>query len=179
MNTEPTVAADVCDGIEEREAEHTSGERGENYSGHCNFYIVSNEEKKPGLTKDEDELEEPSWRRKYIAEKAVCALASSNQTEEVNNLIDGYTVVEYLKLKHDWKKDKELTKKIAKLIVQEVYARIGCYENFVRRAEWAEKPGNNQTENPRNISVAYSSKGPCEKVCIVSIQRDAILLYSC
>ena len=84
------------------------------------------------------------WRRKTVAEDAARLLAEANQTK-IETPGDESHATEILKRKFvDSPDDNKFKKRMAyetraKEIVQDVFSRIGCYENFVRRADWADE----------------------------------------
>lgn len=82
------------------------------------------------------------WRRKTLAEDAARLLAEANQTKietpgeesHANEILKR----KFVELPDDNKFNKRMAYETrAKEIVQNVFNRIGCYENFVRRADWA------------------------------------------
>ena len=84
------------------------------------------------------------WRRKTVAEDAARLLAEANQTK-IETPGDESHATEILKRKFvDSPDDNKFKKRMAyetraKEIVQDVFSRIGCYENFVRLADWADE----------------------------------------
>ena len=156
---EPTTAGDFTDGkIQVPYSECRSEEQAEGKgeaAGNKRFPLP-NEEEKPDSIKDtidainEAMIEAYNWKRKYAAESIVCALERPDNTADINELINGSSADDCLQICY-----KEVMKQVAALIIQQVYARIGCYENFVRRADWADEPsttGGDVMPNP----VAYS-----------------------
>lgn len=106
-------------------------------------------------------------RRESIAETAALILAHSNHADLKKLFSDGKSVRGYLKTKPDFTeqctKVKDPYRQMAKNVVQDVFARIGCYESFVRRASWADEP----SSGPRNLEtilMAYSFTDPYGKV---------------
>ena len=128
------------------EGKDTLDESAKSIQEHLDKYQESHEEERPDLKKEIAESTEYNdfWKRKNVAEKAVCALVkTSKDSMKVSvQVVDDSTAVEYVKIK-----DKELIRRVAKHIIMEVYARIGCFENFMRTADWADEPGSSQ----RNI----------------------------
>ncbi|XP_068733280.1 uncharacterized protein [Montipora capricornis] len=129
------------------ECKQTSGEDVDNST-------ESYEEEKPDLTNADITL---FWKRKNIAEKAVCGLnrASEDTTKVID---DNSSPVEYMKIT-----DKELLTRIAKHIIMQVYGRIGCFENFMRYADWADEPGITQ-RNVTGSSVTNDLEESLEKI---------------
>ena len=84
------------------------------------------------------------WRRKTVAEDAARLLAEANQTK-IETPGEESHATEILKRKFvDSPDNNKFNKRMAyetraKEIVQNVFNRIGCYENFVRRADWADE----------------------------------------
>lgn len=84
------------------------------------------------------------WRRKTVAEDAARLLAEANPTK-IETPGEESHATELLKRKFvDSPDDNKFNKRMAyetraKEIVQDVFNRIGCYENFVRRADWADE----------------------------------------
>ena len=84
------------------------------------------------------------WRRKTVAEDAARLLAEANPTKTETPGEESHAT-ELLKRKFvDSPDDNKFNKRMAyetraKEIVQDVFNRIGCYENFVRRADWADE----------------------------------------
>ena len=129
------------------ECKQTSGEDVDNST-------ESYEEEKPHLTNADITL---FWKRKNIAEKAVCGL--NRASEDTTKVIDDISSpVEYMKIT-----DKELLTRIAKHIIMQVYGRIGCFENFMRYADWADEPGIAQ-RNVTGSSVTNDLEESLEKV---------------
>ena len=128
------------------EGKDTLDESAKSIQEHLDKHQESHEEERPDLKKEIAESTEDNdfWKRKNVAEKAVCALVkTSKDSMKVSvQVVDDSTAVEYVKIK-----DKELIRRVAKHIIMEVYARIGCFENFLRTADWANEPGSSQ----RNI----------------------------
>lgn len=128
------------------EGKDTLDESTKSIQEHLDKYLESHEEERPDLKKEIAESTEDNdfWKRKNAAEKAVCTIVkTSKDSMKVSvQVVDDSKAVEHVKIK-----DKELIRRIAKHIIMEVYARIGCFENFLRIADWADEPGSSQ----RNI----------------------------
>ncbi|CAH3025418.1 unnamed protein product [Porites evermanni] len=112
-------------------------------------YVKRFQLKQPGLLslKFEDKtfnMEALYWRRKTVAEDAARLLAEANPTK-IETPGEESHATELLKRKFvDSPDDNKFNKRMAyetraKEIVQDVFNRIGCYENFVRRADWADE----------------------------------------
>ena len=182
-NTKKQTIEECCDGIKhvpDSECRNEKSEVGEavylkdpeqdtleaeNESDNRYLIIDVNEEENLGLPKKASEIinEALYWRRKIEGEEAASALACSNQTE-INKLNDDVFVNDCRKIKHSSTKDEDHVRRLAaKIIIQKVYDRVRCYENYIRRADWADEP----SSPPRDlvtIPVAYSFAGPYEKV---------------
>ena len=169
---EPTTAVDFSDGKRqppdsECRAEEREKDKGEvgNERASSDLNIGSNEEEKPDSLKEtidainEAMVEAYNRRRKYAAENVVRALARPDNTADINELINSTSGDDCLQICY-----KEVMKQVAALIVQQVYARIGCYENFVRRTDWADEPSTAEGDVMAN-PVTYSFKAN-EKVYI-------------
>lgn len=106
-------------------------------------------------------------KRHSVAETAALILAHSNHANLKTIFSDDNSVRGFVKTINRFtvqsKKVEDSYRQIAKNVVQEVFARIGCHENFVRRARWANEPSNGP-RNPANISTTYSVIDPREKV---------------
>ena len=172
---EPTTAVDFSDGKRqppdsECRAEKREKDKGEvgNKRAARDLNIDSNEEEKPDSLKEtidainEAMVEAYNWKRKYAAENVVRALARPDNTADINELINSSSADDCLQICY-----KEVMKQVAALIVQQVYARIGCYENFVRRTDWADEPSTAEGDVMAN-PVAYSRVEANEKVYIYS-----------
>lgn len=174
---EPTTAVDFSDGKRQlpdseyrgEEREKGTGED-ENKRASRDLNIDSNEEEKPDSLKEtidainEAMVEAYNWRRKNAAENVVRALARPDNTADINELINGSSTDDCLQICY-----KEVMKQVAALIVQQVYARVGCYENFVRRADWADEPSTAEGDVMAN-PAAYSFKAN-EKVYIYILPK--------
>ena len=182
-NTKKQTTEECCDGIKhvpDSECRNEKSEVGEavylngpeqdtpeaeNESDNRYLIIDANEEENLGLPKKASEIinEALYWRRKIEGEEVAGALACSKQTE-INKLNDDVFVNDCRKIKHSSTKDEDHLRRLAaKIIIQKVYDRVRCYENYIRRADWADEP----SSPPRDlvtIPVAYSFAGPYEKV---------------
>ena len=139
------------------------------------------EEPIPGRMIDKQIANEIIDRRcDSIAETAALALTQSNR-KDLRKLSSGSSVCGYVKVQPCSvklsKKDKDLYRQMAKIVVQEVFARIGCYESFVRRASWADEPSCD-SKDLDSILMAYSFTDPYEKVMDVSFYLLTMLLLS-
>ena len=150
----------------------------ENDSDCCSFTKRSNEEERlqvqepisESLTNNQiAKYEKLDGRRNSFAERAALILAHSNHAG-LRKLLsgDGNSVQGYVKTKPGVSvqstKVEDRYRQMAIKIVQDAFAHIGCYENFVRRASWANEPGNDGQRNIGNISMAYCFTDPWEKV---------------
>lgn len=101
-----------------------------------------------------------------IAETAALVLTQSKR-KDLRKLSNGSSVCGYVKVQPCFAKlstkDKDLYRQMAKIVVQEVFTRIGCYESFVRRASWADEPSCD-SQDLESILMAYSFTDPYEKV---------------
>lgn len=147
----------------------------ENDSDCCSFTKRSNEDKKLQTQKPIAESlidkhianEKLGSIRHSVAETAALILAHSNHAGLKKLLSDGNSVHGYVKTKPgitvQSTKGEDPYRQVAKNIVQDVFADIGCYENFVRQASWANEPSSSRT-NLGNISMACTPTDPWEKV---------------
>lgn len=147
----------------------------ENDSHCCSCTKRSNEEKKlqvqepiaESLIDKQVANEKLDGRRNSVAETAALVLALSNHAGLKKLLSDDNSVRGYVKkqpgVSEQSRNVEELYRQTAKNVVQNVFARIGCYENFVRRASWADEP-NIGPRNLGNISMACNFTDPWEKV---------------
>lgn len=191
-DTKPeTSAVDFCDDRKQycdlgykdekkHEGKDTLDEPAKSSKEHLDKYLKSHEEERPHLKKKMAESAEDNdfWERKNAAEKAVCALvkASKDSRKVSVQVLDDSTAVEYLQIK-----DKELIRRIAKHIIMEVYARIGCFENFLRLADWADEPGSAQrniiNESPP-LTNNYSVEDSFDKVTRSLVDNKALFQIS-
>lgn len=84
------------------------------------------------------------WRRKTVAEDAERLLAEANQTKIETPGEESHATAVLKRKLVEPPGDNNFNKRMAyetraKKIVQDVFNRIGCYENFVRRADWADE----------------------------------------
>ena len=149
----------------------------ENDSDCCSFTKRSNEEKKlqvqepiaesRSLIDKQIANEKLHDRRNSVAETAALVLAHSNHVGLKRLLSGDNSVRGYVKTQPGVSvqstKVEEPYRQTAKTLVQDVFARIGCYENFVRRASWTNEPSSGQ-RNLGNISMACSFTDPWAKV---------------
>ena len=102
-----------------------------------------------------------------VAETAALTLAHANQTNfkglSNGNSICGYVKVQPRSTELSTRTKDRYYRAMAKVIVQNVFARIGCYESFVRRASWADEPSGS-SRDLSTILIAYSFTEPYEKV---------------
>lgn len=101
-----------------------------------------------------------------VAETAALTLSHSKQ-KELKKLSNGKSICGYVKVPpcstELSRRDKDPYREMAKAVVQDVFARIGCYESFVRRANWANEPSSS-SRDLGTILMAYSFTEPYEKV---------------
>ena len=137
----------------------------------------SSEEKKlhiqepiAGSLIDKQIANEKLAKRQSVAETAALVLAHSNHADLKTVLSDGNSVHGFVKTIKRFTaqstKVEDSYRQTAKNVVQELFARIGCHENFVRRARWANEPSNGP-RNLGNISMTYSFTDPKQKVQIL------------
>ena len=166
---EPTTAVDFSDGKRQLPDSECRGEEREKGTGEAenkrtprDLNIDSNEEEKPDSLKEtidainEAMVEAYNWRRKNAAENVVRALARPDNTADIHELINSSSADDCLQISY-----KEVMKQVAALIVQQVYARIGCYENFVRCTDWADEPSTAEGDviaNPAACSFEAKQK---------------------
>ena len=159
-----------------RECEEKSGGEAENEFGDL---VISNSysEERRGFPKETCDCkimnEAIFWRLKTIEENKARAIACSDPQTEIKTAKDSSYTIDSLKRKHSstaeqTKRDENQYKRMAceiraKQIVQEVFNNIGCYESFVRRADWADEPCS-PSGDLVTIPVAYSFVDPYQKV---------------
>ena len=116
-------------------------------------------------------------RRESVAETAAVVLAHSNHVDLKQLLSVGNSVRGFVKTKPgvtvQSTKVDDSYRQMANNVVQDVFTRIGCYENFVRRASWANEPGSGPSLG--NNSVAHSFTDPWEKVQLLLKQDNLVL----
>ena len=158
----------------------------ENDSDRCSFTKRSNEEKKlqvqepiaDSLIAKQISNEKLDGRRNSVAETAALILAHSNHAGLKKLLSDDNSVCGFVKTQPgiavQSTNDEDPYRQTAKNIVQDVFARIGCYENFVRRASWASE----RSSGPGNlgyISMACSFTDLWEKVQLLILTFDHVI----
>ena len=155
----------------------------ENDSDCCSFTKRSNEEKKlqvqepiaESLIDKQIANEKLDGRLNSVAETAALILAHSNHAGLKKLLSDDSSVRGYVKTQPGVSVQSTNVeypyRQTAKNIVQDVFARIGCYENFVRRASWANEPSSG-LGNLGNISMAWSFTDLWEKVQLLILNFD-------
>ncbi|XP_078352429.1 uncharacterized protein LOC144637168 [Oculina patagonica] len=103
-----------------------------------------------------------------VAETAALTLSHSKQ-KGLKKLSNGNSICGYVKLPpcstELSSRDKDPYREMAKTVVQDVFARIGCHESFVRRASWANEPSSS-SRDLGTILMAYSFTEPYEKFTI-------------
>ena len=156
----------------------------ENDSDCCSPIKHSSEEKKlhieepiaESLIDNQIANEKLDGRRNSVAETAALILAHSNHTGLKKLLSDGNSVRGYVKAKPGVSVQptnvEDPYRQVAKTVVQDVFANIGCYENFVRRASWANEPSAGGSRNLGNILMACSFTDPWEKVPLL-LKQDS------
>ena len=158
----------------------------ENDSDCCSCTKRSNEEKKlqvqepiaEGLIDKQIANEKLDGRRNSVAETAALVLAHSNHAGLKKLSSDDNSVRGYVKKQPGVSEQstnvEEPYRQTAKKIVQDVFARIGCYENFVRRAIWANEPSSGP-RNLGNISMVCNFTDPWEKVQLLILASDYVI----
>ena len=153
------VGEEFCDGTKRAPNHNCMNKNTEDESKYfMNEHVEGSVDAKNGESSDVDlstnskEINETSkviiealyWRRKTAAEDAARLLAEGNQTKietpgeesHANEILKR----KFVELPDDNKFNKRMAYETrAKEIVQNVFNRIGCYENFVRRADWADE----------------------------------------
>ena len=134
----------------------------------------SSEEKKlliqepiAGSLTDKQIANEKLAKRHSVAETAALILAHSNHANLKTVFSDNNSVRGFVKTMNRFTvqstKVEDSYRQTAKKVVQDLFAHIGCHENFVRRAKWANEPSNGP-RNLENISTTYSFTDPRQKV---------------
>ena len=106
-------------------------------------------------------------KHQSVAETATLILAHSNHANLKTVFSDDNSVRGFVKTMNRFTvqstKVEDSYRQTAKKVVQDLFARLGCHENFVRRAKWANEPSNGP-RNLENISTTYSFTDPRQKV---------------